>query len=828
MFHQILIKLSEFNFITPIFYKVLYLTIVGTIVGLIVCLIRNIFDKRLSGKWRCIMWFVVIATLLIPVRFEIKTKHSMPNNIINNIEDIKNIADKQVIYHELQYEQIENEQEVNSKNIEEISQDLDIVETSENYFLKEDNAVSNNIAQEKSNNLPVRYIFSNMLLPHVWLAGTIVFAAFLISGVFQIKNKTQKRTFKDEKINFILENCKHQLGINKKINIVLQENSKTSIFGIFNPVVLVSENILKESDETIKYIFLHELAHYKRKDPIFNYILLVILGIHWFNPLIWFIFMKVREDIELGADELAIENLNKQEKKEYGLVLINLLKNVSNVNYTANMLCISDTEKNMERRILMIKGKGVSKILSAVIVVAIIGIIAGIVFFKTEKVDIDVNAGLVGNLNEENYEKVWIEPQKFESYKEYTDYYDNLNKEKFKDVNGEITEEERSKLISSEEIKAKAESILSNLGYDEKIMQSKLYKNHIEDCKYVYDEKVNKNMFFHMNAENGNFLAFYNDGIATKKLKGDTLSFEEAKNKAIQLYESMNFLSGKYSIYSVNEGTYAYGAGTLDSSGTQYEMNLWNAVFYEISDSNALNKYKKLDINFLVNEGKTYITFVRESNMAEIQEYLYKFNIQDNPVVITEEKAIEIAKEMDKKISGKEIETTRTILVNNEVNEYVWLQEKSNGEDTGIAVGKEVKDGTSYSEEEREEKNIVTTAQNHYYNQYYYPEKIIRNTYEVKIDYSGEIILDESKAYLGDDDNGNIGRIYYVDCTTGEIIGGRNYGSSDVTIEGEYMENGESRMATKNIFFDVTTGEKVAERNFNYSQEVIDEFMKKN
>lgn len=102
------------------------------------------------------------------------------------------------------------------------------------------------------------------------------------------------------------------------------------------------------------------------------------------------------------------------------------------------------------------------------------------------------------------------------------------------------------------------------------------------------------------------------------------------------------------------------------------------------------------------------------------------------------------------------------------------------------------------------------------------------NTYEVKIDYSGEIILDESKPYFGDDSNGNIGRIYYVDCTTGEIIGGRNYGNLDVTIEGEYMENGESRMSTKNIFFDITTGEKVAERNFNHSQEIIDEFMKKN
>ena len=206
----------------------------------------------------------------------------------------------------------------------------------------------------------------------------------------------------------------------------------------------------------------------------------------------------------------------------------------------------------------------------------------------------------------------------------------------------------------------------------------------------------------------------------------------------------MKFLNGKYSLYSVSGGVHYYGAGALDDSEIQYESNQWGATFYEVSDSNVLNKYKQLTFGFFV------------------------------------------------------------------------------GEDTGMVI-EEIPEELA-----KAENMVVRNPQLRSYNPYYYPEKTIRNTYEVKIDYSGEIILDESKEYLGDDSNGNIGRIYYVDCTTGEIIGGRNYGSLDVTIEGEYMENGESRMATKNIFYDVVTREKVAERNFNYSQEVIDEFMKKN
>lgn len=807
MFQEILMKLYQLKVISPIFYKILYLTVVGSIVGLIVCLIRNIFDKKLSGKWRCIMWFVVLASLLIPIRYEIKTNHSIPNNIINNIEDIKYIPEKQIIYHEAKQEEfISNELAPEEADSNSKLQEGEKINLNENIEKKE---VSNFKESDTLNSISINYIIINVVIPVIWMIGTLIFIFMFIGGVLQIRNKSKKRNFSNERINSILEVCKSQLNINKKIRVVIQTKGKTSIFGIFNPVILLSENILQENDDTIKYIFLHELSHYKRKDPIFNYMLLLTLSIHWFNPIVWFIFMKVREDIELGADELAIEKLNKQEKKEYGLVLINLLQNISQVSYTANMLCISDTEKNMERRILMIKGKNKNKILSAIVVIALIGIIAVIVFIKTEKVDIDVNAGLISNLNEENYEKVWIEPQKFESYQEYRDYYENLNKEKWPEVNREITEEDKNKMITSNEAKEKIEKILANLGLEEKITSLEAHKRYIDTAFLNYTANIGKFITLDIDAENGKFLNFIDDIIVTKQLKEDTLTFDEAKKKAVEIYESLDFLEGKYDIYSIVEMQHAYGAGALDKSGIQYESNQWNATFYENSNPNGLNQYQQLLINFFVSNGKTYITLVRELDKKKVDIVLEKSEFQNNPVKITEEKAVEIAKKMDKKISGKDVEAVRTTLVNNEVNEYVWLQERSNGEDNGY-VRHQSKDGGG-----------------HTYNQYYYPQKTIRNTYEVKIDYSGEIILDESKEYSGDDSNGNIGRIYYVDCTTGEIIGGRNYGNFDVTLEGEYMENGELRMATKNIFYDVTTGEKVAERNFNYSQEVIDEFMKK-
>jgi len=43
------------SILIPIFYKVLYLTIVGSLVGILVYFIRSIFNQKISQKWKCIL-----------------------------------------------------------------------------------------------------------------------------------------------------------------------------------------------------------------------------------------------------------------------------------------------------------------------------------------------------------------------------------------------------------------------------------------------------------------------------------------------------------------------------------------------------------------------------------------------------------------------------------------------------------------------------------------------------------------------------------------------------------------------------------------------------
>lgn len=704
------------SILIPIFYKVLYLTIVGSLVGILVYFIRSIFNQKISQKWKCILWFIVLVSLLVPIRFELKIDNKlMENEIISKAENIKNIP----------YEQIytKNVLEFENRNISKIQEK------------QKSNSLENlEIKKEKLQTTP----FKTMIPAYIWLLGVLTHLAILLQTTRKINKRIKKQIYENERINNILEEVKTQLKVTRKIKIVLQDYKKIpSIYGLFKPAILISENTLNEDDETIKYIFMHELSHYKRKDILLNYLLLVILSIYWFNPVVWFIYKKIRQDIELGADELVLENLNKQQKKQYGLVLINSLKKAEK-NSFSSVLCISDDSKNMERRIHMIKTNKKSMILSAILVITIILLISGVVFTnitnKEASVEYKVSEELYANNSEETtYEKVWKEPLQFNSYEEYVAYNESQTNS---EVNSELTDEEKSTIMTEEQAKEKIKEILEKLGYKNPyIGRPKIHKNYIETSQIIYEANIDNTIRINIDAKTGS-LEWLSDNKANfSELKREEISEEKAREIATDLFEKTGFNS-EYKLHKCKEGTYTSG---------QIYNKMWECSFNKISKEGVLNTYEYATIVFLVTDGNVYIHTIGKRNVMSNTWYNEnKFIYDDNPVVINEEKAIEIAKEIDKKFEKNEITYTNTVLSTNPVNHYVWLMEKTGGEDGYGSVTVETGENSSIS-----------------YPKYYYPQTIVRNSYCVCLAHQTE--------------NNFEGRAYYIDATTGEVIGGQGY-----------------------------------------------------
>ena len=107
---------------------------------------------------------------------------------------------------------------------------------------------------------------------------------------------------------------------NMEGNVYLSDKIKTpALYGTIKPKIILP--IEYEASE-LKYILLHERAHMKRKDNFIRLLALVVVCLHWFNPLAWLILKLLYSDIELACDELVLSKCNEAERKEYAYTLL--------------------------------------------------------------------------------------------------------------------------------------------------------------------------------------------------------------------------------------------------------------------------------------------------------------------------------------------------------------------------------------------------------------------------------------------------------------------------------------------------------------------------
>ena len=281
----------------PIFYKLLYMSIIAAVIGFVILIIRKIFDKKISPTWKFGMWILFIIALIVPIN--IKTNVS----IYSNIPDIEQV---QYISYSQEYTKIKQENKANS-----IDYDMKWAKLKEekpdgdfSYVNEEDISTVAEVQQRKDNITKgyIKSLIIDVIIPLTYLACIILGFILMIGYSIHLNIKLKSTYLEDERIRNILENCKKELNIKKDIKILMQNIIKVpSIYGLFKPKILFHEDLLNLDDNALRYVILHELAHYKRKDVLLNYVLLSLEIVYWFNPLLWPIFKAIRNDIELRS-----------------------------------------------------------------------------------------------------------------------------------------------------------------------------------------------------------------------------------------------------------------------------------------------------------------------------------------------------------------------------------------------------------------------------------------------------------------------------------------------------------------------------------------------
>ena len=95
-------------------------------------------------------------------------------------------------------------------------------------------------------------------------------------------------------------------------------------YGILHPVILLPKKLDRNDQAALKYVLTHEYVHIRRFDAITKILFAAVLCIHWFNPLVWVMYVLANRDMELSCDAWVIRMLGEKNRSSYALMLIKM------------------------------------------------------------------------------------------------------------------------------------------------------------------------------------------------------------------------------------------------------------------------------------------------------------------------------------------------------------------------------------------------------------------------------------------------------------------------------------------------------------------------
>ena len=93
------------------------------------------------------------------------------------------------------------------------------------------------------------------------------------------------------------------------------------VLGLFRPKIYLP-SAMPEGERG--YILLHERHHIRRLDHAVKLLAFLALCVHWFNPLVWLMFVLLGKDMEMSCDEAVMRKLGEAVRADYSASLLRL------------------------------------------------------------------------------------------------------------------------------------------------------------------------------------------------------------------------------------------------------------------------------------------------------------------------------------------------------------------------------------------------------------------------------------------------------------------------------------------------------------------------
>ncbi|MEY8576441.1 M56 family metallopeptidase [Oscillospiraceae bacterium 21-37] len=141
-----------------------------------------------------------------------------------------------------------------------------------------------------------------------------------------------------------------QSGIKKPIELCVNPLvSSPLLIGFFRPCIVLPSADIPEKD--FRYIILHELTHYKRRDMFYKWLVQITVCLHWFNPLVYLMSQEVTKACEFSCDEAVLAKMGCNHAQDYGKTLLDAMAAVGRYKENLGAVTLSENKQLLKERL---------------------------------------------------------------------------------------------------------------------------------------------------------------------------------------------------------------------------------------------------------------------------------------------------------------------------------------------------------------------------------------------------------------------------------------------------------------------------------------------
>mgnify|MGYP001052432070 CR=1 FL=1 len=216
------------------------------------------------------------------------------------------------------------------------------------------NETVNNPADDVTTAHPLQDI-GVLLVNHIWLVWLAAALGLLIRKItiyqgFMRYIRAGSTPISDIERLDELSIVAKQSGIKKPVELCVDPLvSSPLLIGFFHPCIVLSSVDIPEKD--FRYIILHELTHYKRRDIFYKWLVQITVCLHWFNPLVHLMCREITRACEFSCDEAVLTKMGGGSAQDYGQTLLDAMAAVGRYKENFGTVTLNGNKKLLKERI---------------------------------------------------------------------------------------------------------------------------------------------------------------------------------------------------------------------------------------------------------------------------------------------------------------------------------------------------------------------------------------------------------------------------------------------------------------------------------------------